>query len=92
MKNLNCLGTIRLAALLLAISLLSFTAEKYYTFKFTDAQLTKHWTKLNAIKQLVDGSDMPHQQAKFITQSLDSLQSDIATQVIPQQAADTTHH
>lgn len=61
--------------------LVSFTAEKFFTFKFTEAAINKHYQNLGAIKQIVEKSNLPHQEVVFITNSIDSLQKDIVTQV-----------
>jgi hypothetical protein len=71
-----------------SVFLLSFAGEKFFTVKFSEAQLNKHWQKLNTVKAIVEESNLPHQQVKFITQSIDSLQMDIAVQV-QQQLKDT---
>ena len=84
----------QLSFLLIAILVIgsAFTlAERTFSITFTESSLNKHWTKLNAIKQIVDGSNLPHQQAKFITATVDSLEMEIAAQVQSQvKAADTT--
>lgn len=59
------------------IGLLSFVSEKYYTIKFSENQLGFHWKNIEKIKNLIDESNMPHAQAKYIISSLDSLQKDI---------------
>ena len=62
---------------ILAILLLSFTATKYIVVKFTEEQINYHWQNLNTVKQVVNSSSLPHNQAVFILQSIDSLQKDI---------------
>jgi len=59
------------------IGLLSFAAERYITLKFSEPQLNYHWKNLEGIKKIIDGSNLPHAQVKFIINSIDSLQSDI---------------
>ena len=59
----------------------AFTAEKYFTLKYTEADLNKHFNKLSAIKQLVNNSNLPHQEVSFVITSIDSLQNDIIQQV-----------
>ena len=71
----------KLLTIAVSILLLSFAGEKYFTVKFSEAQLNKHWQKLNAIKNIAEESNLPHQTVKFITLSIDSLQMDIAGQV-----------
>jgi hypothetical protein len=52
-------------------------AEKYAIVKFKEDQINFHWQNLNAVKQVVNQSDLPHRQVIFIVQSIDSLQKDI---------------
>lgn len=63
--------------ILAAITLVSFTVEKFVVIKFKEDQVNYHWQNLNAIKQVVSGSNLPHQQAIFVLSSIDSLQKDI---------------
>jgi len=60
-----------------AITLVSFTVEKFVVIKFKENQVNYHWQNLNAIKQVVNQSALPHNQAIFVLQSIDSLQKDI---------------
>ena len=58
--------------------LMSFAAnEKYINVRFSDQQLNSHWKNLEAIKKIVDESNLPHAQVKFILKSIDSLERDI---------------
>lgn len=66
-------------AFIAVLGLLSFTIEKYVTVKFTEEQINYHWQNLNAIKNVVNQSALPHNQVVFILQSVDSLQKDIQT-------------
>lgn len=59
----------------------SFTAEKIFVLKFSETDLNKHFQKLSVIKQIVDNSNMSHQDALFITRSIDSLQFEMISQV-----------
>lgn len=63
------------------VSLASFTAEKYFSLKFSEAALNKHYQNLSAIKQIVERSNLPHQEVLFVSTSIDSLQKDIVAQV-----------
>jgi hypothetical protein len=63
--------------ILAALALMSFAAERYITFKFSEPQLNYHWKNLENVKKLVDESNLPHAQVKFIINSIDSLQKDI---------------
>ena len=60
-----------------AITLASFTVEKFVVIKFKEDQVNYHWQNLNTIKQVVNQSALPHNQAIFVLQSIDSLQKDI---------------
>jgi hypothetical protein len=64
---------------LLAISmgLLAFTSEKIYIFKFSESQINYHWQNLEAIKVLMDQSNLPHNQVKQAVAAIDSLQKDM---------------
>jgi hypothetical protein len=61
--------------------LLAFTAEKSFNLHFTETEINKHWQKLNTIQQIIDQSNLPHDQVKFVINSIDSLKNDIAKQV-----------
>lgn len=61
-----------------AVLLMAFTADKFVTVKFTEPQINYHWQNLEAIKQVADQSQLPHNQVKFIIGAIDSLQKDIA--------------
>jgi len=58
-----------------------FIAEKVFTLKFSEAALNNHFQNLSAIKNIVDKSNLPHQEVVFIVNSIDSLQKDIVNQV-----------
>lgn len=61
-----------------AVLLMAFAADKLITVKFTEPQINYHWQNLEAIKQVADQSQLPHNQVKFIIGAIDSLQKDIA--------------
>ena len=65
------------ALVIIGILLMSFVAEKFVVIKFKEEQVNYHWQNLNTIKQVVSQSSIPHNQAVFILQSVDSLQKDI---------------
>lgn len=67
----------KLFIVLLAFGLLSFTVERYISIKLSESQMAFHWKNLESIKKIVDESNIPHAQAKFIIASVDSLQKDI---------------
>ncbi|UAJ14829.1 hypothetical protein [Aquirufa lenticrescens] len=64
-------------AILATLALMSFAAEKYIAVRFTEPQLNYHWRNLENVKKMVDESNLPHAQVKFIIKSIDSLQNDI---------------
>ena len=63
--------------LVVVVLLMSFVAEKFVVVKFKEDQVNYHWQNLNAVKQVVNQSDLPHRQVIYIVTSLDSLQKDI---------------
>lgn len=65
--------------LLLAVcfSLLAFTSEKLYVFRFSEPQINYHWQNLEAIKVMLDQSALPHNQVKQVVAAIDSLQKDM---------------
>lgn len=58
-------------------TLLAFATEKLYVFKFSEPQINYHWQNLEAIKVLMDQSNMPHNQVKQAVAAIDSLQKDM---------------
>ena len=72
-------------ATLLFIAIMSFTAQQYYSLKFSEEALNKHFQNLTVIKQIAEKSNIAHQEVLFITASVDSLQKDIIYQVRLQQ-------
>ena len=70
---------------ILFIALASFSAQKYFTLKFSEEALNKHFQNLSVIKQIAEKSNMAHQEVVFITASVDSLQKEIIDQVRLQQ-------
>jgi hypothetical protein len=59
----------------------AFVAEKTFTLKFSESEINKHYQKLSIIKQIVDNSNLAHQDVVFVSKSIDSLQAEILTQV-----------
>ncbi|HEU4574621.1 MAG TPA: hypothetical protein VFS36_06425 [Chitinophagaceae bacterium] len=78
-----------IAVLAVAATLVAFTSEKFFTLKFNEADLNKHYNKLEMTKKIVNESNLPHQQVVFIVSSIDSLQMEIVQQV-QVQLKDTT--
>jgi len=62
---------------LTSLGLLAFTCEKLYVFRFKEAQINYHWQNLEAIKILMDQSNLPHIQVKQTVAAIDSLQKDM---------------
>ncbi len=67
----------KILTILATLALMSFAAEKYIAVRFTEPQLNYHWKNLENVKKLVDESNLPHAQVKYILKSIDSLQNDI---------------
>ncbi len=72
------------------MTLTAFTAENFFTLKFSEPAINKHYQKLSAIKQIVDKSNLAHQEVIFVKNSIDSLQAEILTQVKVQLAQETS--
>lgn len=73
---------------LLILLLFSFSPEKKYTVEQTLPEWQKHLNKLETVKAIIDDSNLPNQQVKFIVKSIDSLQMVIVSQLRSQ--LDTT--
>ena len=69
-KNLLILAVV-------AVTLLSFVAEKFIVVRMPEEKMNYHWQNLLGVKQIVSQSDLPHRQVLYIVQSIDSLQKDI---------------
>lgn len=63
------------------MAMVAFAAEKTFTLKFSETDINKHYQKLSIIKQIVDNSNLAHQDVMFVSKSIDSLQADILNQV-----------
>ncbi len=63
------------------IALTAFVAEKTFVIKFSESEINRHYQKLALIKQIVDNSNLAHQDVVFITKTIDTLQLEIITQV-----------
>jgi hypothetical protein len=61
--------------------LTAFAAEKTFTLKFSETDINKHYQKLSVIRQIVDNSNLSHQEVVYVTKAIDSLQSEILSQV-----------
>lgn len=78
-KNNNLLKGIFIGMGIMALT--AFAAEKTFTLKFSETDINKHYQKLSVIRQIVDNSNLSHQEVVYVTKAIDSLQSDIVTQV-----------
>ena len=79
MKNNNLVKGIFIG---IGVTLLTaFAAEKTFTLKFSETDINKHYQKLSVIRQIVDNSNLSHQEVVYVTKAIDSLQSEILTQV-----------
>ncbi len=63
------------------MALTAFVAEKTFTLKFSETDINKYYQKLSVIRQIVDNSNLSHQEVVYVTKAIDSLQADILTQV-----------
>jgi len=70
------------------MALTAFVAEKTFTLKFSETDINKHYQKLSVIRQIVDNSNLSHQEVVYVTKAIDSLQAEILTQVKSQLAQD----
>ena len=61
----------------LLLGLVAFSTEKVYIFRFTEPQINFHWQNLEAIKQIMDQSALPHNHVKQAVNAIDSLQKDM---------------
>ena len=77
------------AIAILAVSLMAFGYQKSLTVSASEKEWNYHFQNLNTIQQIVDNSDLPHQQVKFINNSIDSLKH-LAFPQLLRQIADTT--
>ena len=48
------------------MALTAFAAEKTFTLKFSETDLNKHYQKLSVIRQIVDNSNLSHQEVDWI--------------------------
>jgi hypothetical protein len=77
---------------LFAITLLSFgvvAVKKEFTVKAELPEWQKHINKLETIRAIIDESNLPNQQVKFVVKSIDSLEMLIVPQ-LQKQLSDTT--
>ena len=84
----NLLNGILIGMAIMALT--AFTAEKVFTFKFSETDINKHYQKLSVIRQIVDNSNLSHQEVIYVTKAIDSLQADIISQVKAQLSQETS--
>lgn len=70
------------------LGLLAFTAEKKFRIELNERQANRMFNDLVNIQKIVDNSQLPHDQAKYIVSSIDSIKTDIGQQIAKQ--IDTT--
>ena len=70
------------------MAMLQKQSEKTFTLKFSETDINKHYQKLSVIRQIVDNSNLSHQEVVYVTKSIDSLQAEILTQVKSQLVQD----
>ena len=70
------------------MALTAFAAEKTFTLKFSETDINKQYQKLSVIRQIVDNSNLSHQEVVYVTKAIDSLQAEILTQVKSQLVQD----
>lgn len=61
----------------LSIIFMSFVAERFVVVRFKEEQINYHWQNLQAVKQILSQSALPHNQVVFSIQAIDSLQKNI---------------
>jgi hypothetical protein len=86
-KNNNLVKSIFIGMGVMALT--AFAAEKTFTLKFSETEINKHYQKLSVIRQIVDNSNLSHQEVVYVTKSIDSLQAEILTQVKSQLVQET---
>ena len=84
----NLLNGILIGMAIMALT--AFTAEKVFTFNFSETDINKHYQKLSVIRQIVDNSNLSHQEVIYVTKAIDSLQADIISQVKAQLVQETS--
>ena len=68
--------------IILSLTLVAFTTlPDTFTFKFSEAEINAHYQNLSAIKQIIERSNLPHQEVVFVQKSIDSLQGDLVRQI-----------
>lgn len=77
------------ALIIVVVALMGFGYQKALTVSASEKEWNYHFQNLNTIQQIVDNSDLPHQQVKFIHNSIDSLKQ-LAFPQLVRQLTDTT--
>lgn len=62
---------------ILSVIFMSFVAERFVVVRFKEEQINYHWQNLQAVKQILSQSALPHNQVVFSIQAIDSLQKNI---------------
>lgn len=77
------------AIAILAVALMAFGYQKSLTVSASEREWDYQFQNFNTIQKIVDESNLPHQQAKFITNSIDSFKR-LAFPQLMRQLTDTT--
>ena len=75
--------TLLIAVVITAI--LAFSAEKKYHLELNERQASRMLNDLITIQQIADGSQLPHNQVKYIVSAIDSIKADLLPQFQKQQ-------
>ena len=73
---------------LVVFGMMAFSADKKLHFELNERQANRMFNDLTVVQQIVDGSTIPHVQAKAIIASIDSIKADLGPQYLKQ--IDTT--
>jgi hypothetical protein len=77
----------KLIAIILSLSFFSFSIQKDPTVTLPMFTWKKHIAKLETIRQIIDDSNLPNQEVKFVKASIDSLENDLIKQLQEQEKA-----
>jgi hypothetical protein len=67
--------------LTITLVLLAFKSDKTYTLTFSEKQLGYHLYNMAVIKNILNRSNLPHNEVMFSILALDSLKKDIIKQM-----------
>lgn len=81
MKKTNKKAIIVIISIMSIVTFAFTTLPDTFTFKFSEAEINAHYQNLSAIKQIVERSNLPHQEVVFVQKSIDSLQGELVRQI-----------